>query len=54
MIDDVVEGFEDSVGQPVLAYELPDILLAVEFVLAGTRSDSRRLVERSGFAVRCR
>ena len=29
-MDDVVEGFEDSVRQPVLSYELPDILLAVE------------------------
>jgi hypothetical protein len=25
-IDDVVEGFEDSVREPVLSHELPDIL----------------------------
>jgi hypothetical protein len=31
VIDDVVERFEDSIGKPVLAHELPDILLAVEF-----------------------
>ena len=31
VIDDVVEGFENSVRQPVLSPELPDILLAVEF-----------------------
>src|SRR6266853_555147 len=29
VIDDVVEGFEDAVRQPVLAHELPDIFLAV-------------------------
>jgi hypothetical protein len=31
VIDDVVEGFENSVRQPVLPHELPDIFLAVEF-----------------------
>ena len=31
VIDDVVEGFEDSVRQPVLAHELPDVFLAIEF-----------------------
>jgi hypothetical protein len=30
VIDDIVEGFEDAVRQPILAHELPDILLAVE------------------------
>jgi hypothetical protein len=30
MIDDVVDAFEDSVRQPILSHELPDILLAVE------------------------
>src|SRR5262245_60105659 len=29
VIDDVVEGFENSVRQPVLPHELPDIFLAV-------------------------
>jgi len=31
VVDDVVEGFEDPIGEPILAHELPDILLAVEF-----------------------
>src|SRR5262249_48372285 len=31
VIDDVVEGFENPVRQPVLPHELPDIFLAVEF-----------------------
>ena len=30
VVDDVVEGFEDPIGEPILAHELPDILLAVE------------------------
>jgi hypothetical protein len=30
VIDDVIEGFEDAVRQPVLAHELPDVFLAVE------------------------
>jgi hypothetical protein len=31
VIDDVVEGLENSVRGPVLPHELPDIFLAVEF-----------------------
>src|SRR3974377_2330321 len=30
VVDDVVEGFEDWVWQPVLAHELPDVFLTVE------------------------
>ena len=30
VIDDVVEGFEYSVRQPVLSHELPDIFLRIE------------------------
>jgi len=33
--DDLVIGFEDSVGEPVLADELPDVLDRVEFRRAG-------------------
>jgi len=29
--DDIVEGFEDAVREPVLPHKLPDMLLAVEF-----------------------
>jgi hypothetical protein len=31
MIEDIVVGFEDAVRQPVVAYELPDVLDRVEF-----------------------
>ena len=31
MVDDVVVGFEDVVGEPVVAQELPDILGWIEF-----------------------
>jgi hypothetical protein len=29
-VDDVVEGFEDSVREPVVAHELPDVFLRVQ------------------------
>ncbi len=41
VINDIVEGLEDSVRQPVLSHELPDILLAVEL-----RCTRRQLQER--------
>jgi hypothetical protein len=31
VVDDVVVGFEDPVGEPVVAHKLPDILDRVEF-----------------------
>ena len=31
VVDDVVVGFEDPVGQPIVAQELPDILRRIEF-----------------------
>ena len=40
VIDDVVVAGEHSVGEPVLAQELPDILLRVQFrTLGGQRND---------------
>jgi len=30
MIDDVVEGSEDAVGEPIVAHELPDVFHRVE------------------------
>ena len=30
VIDDVVEGFEDTVRQPVCPHELPDVFLRIE------------------------
>src|SRR6201998_770820 len=41
MVDDVVEGFEDSVGEPILAHELPDVLLAVELGRARRQRQQR-------------
>ena len=31
VIDEIVVGFEDTVGEPVVAHELPDVLDRVEF-----------------------
>lgn len=31
VIDDIVVGFEDPVGQPVIAHELPDVFDGVQF-----------------------
>jgi hypothetical protein len=44
VIDDVVERFENSVRQPVLAHELPDIFLAVEFGCAWRKLQERDVV----------
>ena len=44
MIDGVVEGFENSVRQPVLPHELPDIFLAVEFGCARGELQERDVV----------
>ena len=41
VIDYVVEGFENSVRQPVLPHKLPDIFLAVEFGRAGRQLQER-------------
>ena len=35
VIDDIVMGFEDAVGEPVVAHELPDILDRVQFRTSG-------------------
>ena len=35
VIDDIVVGFEDTVGEPVVAHELPDILDRVQFGTSG-------------------
>ena len=41
VIDDVIEGFEDAVGQPVLAHELPDVFLTVELRRARRQRQKR-------------
>ena len=51
VIDDIVEGFEDAVRQPVLAHELPDVFLGVEFGRARRQRQERdvaRNLERLG------
>jgi len=30
MVDEIVVGFEDAIGEPVIAHELPDVLHRVE------------------------
>ena len=41
VVDDVVVGLEDAVGQPVVAHELPDVLDRVELgALGGQRDDA--------------
>ena len=44
MIDDIVEGFEDPVREPVLSHELPDVFLAVEFGGARRQRHERNIV----------
>jgi hypothetical protein len=39
MIDDVVKGFEDPVREPVVAHELPDVFLRVQFWAFGRQRD---------------
>src|SRR6516162_2116344 len=48
VIDDVVEGFESSVRQPVLPHELPDIFLAVEFRRAWRKLQERLALPQVG------
>ena len=31
MIDDIVVGFEDAIGEPVVAHILPDVFDRIEF-----------------------
>jgi hypothetical protein len=47
VIDDVVEGFENSVRRPVLPHELPDIFLAVELHVAAT-AGAKKIKQRLG------
>jgi hypothetical protein len=35
VIDDIVEGFEDPVRQPVLTHELPDVFLVLSSGVRG-------------------
>ena len=31
MIDDLIVGFEDVVGEPIIPHELPDVFYGIEF-----------------------
>src|SRR5216683_7693942 len=41
VVDDVVEGLEDTVRQPVCSHELPDVLLRVELGRAWRQRQER-------------
>ena len=41
VVDDVVEGFEDTVGQPVCPHELPDVFLWIELGRAWRQRQER-------------
>src|SRR3546814_4729200 len=41
VVDDVVVGGEDPVGEPVIAHELPDVLDRVQLGTFGRQSDDR-------------
>src|SRR6266508_4650658 len=43
VVDDVVEGFEDTVREPILPHELPDIFLTVEFGCARRQRHEREV-----------
>ena len=45
MVDDVVVGIEDAVGQPVVAHELPDVL---DGLSSGARGGRVRIVMLAG------
>ncbi len=51
VVDDVVVGFEDSVREPIVAHELPDVFLGVQFRAFCRQRDDRdvgRDVELAG------
>ena len=41
MVDDIVERFEDPVREPIVAHELPDIFLRIQFRAFGWQRDQR-------------
>ena len=45
MVDEIVVGFEDAVGEPVVAHELPDVL---DRVSSGHFGGSRMMVILAG------
>ena len=41
VVDDVVVGFEDAIRQPVIAHELPDVFLRIQFRAFGRQGYQR-------------
>src|SRR5262245_9931120 len=51
VVDDIVEGFENPIGQPILTHELPDVFLTVEFGCARRQRHERDVVgNHEGFS----
>ena len=44
MVDDVVVGSEDAVGEPVVAHELPDVLYRVQLGTFRRQRDDANVV----------
>jgi hypothetical protein len=44
MVDEIVVGCEDAIGEPVVAHELPDIFLGVEFGAFGRQRNEGDVV----------
>jgi hypothetical protein len=53
VIEDVVVGAEDAVGEPVVADELPDVFDRVEFGRFGRQRSRVMLAGMSSLAERC-
>ena len=49
VIEDVLIGFEDAVGEPVVAHELPDVFDRVEFWRAGRQFHERDIPRHDEF-----
>ena len=49
VVDDVVVGFEDTIRQPVVAHELPDVLDRVEFWTPGRQRHERDVPRHDQF-----
>ena len=51
MIDDLVVGFEDAVGEPVIPHELPDVFDRIDLWTFGRQRDDADILgydERAG------
>ena len=53
VIEDVAVGLEDTVGEPVLAEELPDVLGRVEFGRAGRDRQQVMLAGTASLSIMC-